>query len=211
MNSQKITGKCRIRSQKCCRCRKKKVLSEFWPSTNRCKDCCRSYRNAPGSKEKRNKAAREWYKNNRDHAIREARLWRSKNREHYRKWQKDYTQRRRRETKDWRLRRSYGITADQYDAMLRNQFGRCAICRCSLLREGRSAQAVDHCHQSGTVRGILCSRCNLSIGGLKHSISILLSAASYLFAAVSKESLMTSPILITRRERDMLKSIPLDT
>lgn len=56
----------------------------------------------------------------------------------------------------------YGITAAQYDELLRRQGGKCAICRA---RPKSKRLAVDHDHRSGAVRGLLCSRCNHDLMG----------------------------------------------
>ena len=55
------------------------------------------------------------------------------------------------------LKKTYGITIDEYDQILAAQKGRCAICR-----GGTSKRhfAVDHNHKDGSVRGLLCARCN---------------------------------------------------
>ena len=57
----------------------------------------------------------------------------------------------------------YGITADEYWAIYRYQQGRCFICqRATGVRKKLS---VDHCHETGIVRGLLCQRCNRDILG----------------------------------------------
>lgn len=56
----------------------------------------------------------------------------------------------------------YGLSAEQYDALLKLQGGRCAICRA---RPKSKRLAVDHDHGSGAVRGLLCSRCNHDLMG----------------------------------------------
>lgn len=58
--------------------------------------------------------------------------------------------------------KTYGLTADQYDDLLRRQGGRCAICRA---KPKSKRLAVDHDHKTGAVRGLLCSRCNHDLLG----------------------------------------------
>jgi hypothetical protein len=56
----------------------------------------------------------------------------------------------------------YGLTVDQFNAMVIAQANRCAICRRDL-GEGRGRH-VDHDHSTGAVRGLLCVRCNTTLG-----------------------------------------------
>lgn len=76
------------------------------------------------------------------------------------------------------FRRRYGITIDQYNELADKQNGVCAICQ-ETCKSGRRL-AVDHCHATGKIRGLLCMDCNRSIGGLKDSIELLEKAVSYL-------------------------------
>lgn len=72
------------------------------------------------------------------------------------------------------LKRNYGITLEEFEAMLASQGGGCAIC-------GRSdADNVDHDHETGRVRGILCFPCNVAIGLLQDDDERARSAASYI-------------------------------
>jgi hypothetical protein len=89
----------------------------------------------------------------------------------------------RRKTTNYNLLARYGITVDQYNEMLARQNGVCAICEepCS---SGRRL-AVDHDHDTGKVRGLLCNRCNRGIGLIKKS-SHLKRAAKYLEKAEKK-------------------------
>lgn len=70
---------------------------------------------------------------------------------------------------------TYGLTLPELDEMKESQDGKCAIC---LVEPERSV--VDHCHDTGKVRGILCDTCNRAIGLLKDDPEILISAARYL-------------------------------
>ncbi|HEX7276621.1 MAG TPA: endonuclease VII domain-containing protein [Acidimicrobiales bacterium] len=76
------------------------------------------------------------------------------------------------------LQRKYGITIEQYDQMLAAQGGGCAICG----REPRPdiSLHLDHDHESGQVRGILCFRCNNALGDLDDDVSLLRAAVCYL-------------------------------
>ncbi len=70
------------------------------------------------------------------------------------------------------LRKRYGITPLEYDALHTKQEGLCALCNkpeSIVNRTGRhkSRLAVDHCHKTGKVRGLLCFRCNTAIGQIE--------------------------------------------
>ena len=77
------------------------------------------------------------------------------------------------------LRRNFGISYAEYLVMLDAQQGRCAIC--AVRQEDLSkAFAVDHCHSSGKIRGLLCWRCNSSIGRFEEDVNLLKRAIEYL-------------------------------
>ena len=79
------------------------------------------------------------------------------------------------------LTTAYGITADEYDAMMTAQGGRCAICGSTDPGDGRSKNmSVDHDHETGKVRGILCTKCNVGLGQFQDDINLLSSAIEYL-------------------------------
>lgn len=80
------------------------------------------------------------------------------------------------------LRTLYGVTPEQYDAMLAEQGHACAICYQpeGLIRLGRPMSlAVDHDHETGKVRGLLCANCNRALGLLADDPERLISAARY--------------------------------
>ena len=80
--------------------------------------------------------------------------------------------------KSQQLRRWYGITIEQYKQMLSSQNNRCAICG-NTFKIHRGTH-VDHNHQTGKVRGLLCNGCNIGIGSLKDSLIIVRAAVKYL-------------------------------
>jgi hypothetical protein len=75
---------------------------------------------------------------------------------------------------------NYGITRDEYDAMLKAQGGKCAICGAPKPGGRGDYFHVDHDHETNEVRGLLCTNCNTGIGGLKDNVGILQKAIAYL-------------------------------
>lgn len=80
-----------------------------------------------------------------------------------------------------------GVTEQQYGALLTAQGGACAICRRTKPRSDQKNFAIDHCHATGVVRGLLCSRCNMALGLLDDSQEMLSRSAAYLTNPPAKE------------------------
>lgn len=97
-----------------------------------------------------------------DHAYRERQLTRE------RQWQRKK-----------RFKVVYGISLEDYDVMLERQNGACAICG----RKPNERLAVDHCHATGTVRGLLCAKCNSGLAFYQDNPERLLAAIAYLEAS----------------------------
>lgn len=81
--------------------------------------------------------------------------------------------------KDLRLQRKYGITLEDYFEIIDRQDGQCAICSTDISELDHTAH-LDHCHETGRVRGVLCRRCNTGIGMLDDNADLLIKAAEYL-------------------------------
>ena len=97
-------------------------------------------------------------------------------------YMQEYRKRRPRNVKNTVLKRAFGITIEDWDTMYASQDGLCAICK---QPEPEKSQryvnlSVDHCHISGTVRGLLCSSCNRALGLFNDDIERLRSATRYL-------------------------------
>lgn len=73
----------------------------------------------------------------------------------------------------------YGITNAEYQALAIKQQGLCAICGGPPTKK-RLSLAVDHCHSTGIIRGLLCDLCNRGLGQFKDSIELLEKALRYL-------------------------------
>ncbi|MFD7441173.1 endonuclease VII domain-containing protein [Streptomyces sp. NPDC059909] len=72
------------------------------------------------------------------------------------------------------LKRQYGITESERDEMISSQMGICSICLAA------PAVHVDHCHETGKVRGVLCFNCNSAIGKLGDDPDTVRRVAAYL-------------------------------
>lgn len=87
------------------------------------------------------------------------------------------TPERKRKQRDGYYRRTFGISADEFDAMLGSQGGGCAIC--GVVPERAASLHLDHDHVSGDLRGILCLSCNQGVGKFRDDPALLERAATY--------------------------------
>jgi hypothetical protein len=78
------------------------------------------------------------------------------------------------------IKQKYGITLDDYEYRLSLQEGKCAICKCGVENNYGRNLAVDHNHETGELRGLLCVDCNRALGLLQDNINNVQSAFSYL-------------------------------
>ncbi len=79
-----------------------------------------------------------------------------------------------------RLKTSYGITPEDRLELLKKQEGKCAICRSEYSDSRNRNLAIDHCHTTKKVRGLLCSNCNNGLGRFKDNVILLQNAIAYL-------------------------------
>lgn len=78
------------------------------------------------------------------------------------------------------LKRHYGITLDEFNTLLNSQDGACAICKTSNWPGKGKKPHVDHCHNTGKIRGLLCNLCNVGLGAFKDNEGFLANAVNYL-------------------------------
>jgi hypothetical protein len=91
----------------------------------------------------------------------------------------------------------YGITSDQYDGMITDQDGKCAVCGGP--PKIHNKLFVDHCHETDLVRGLLCSDCNSGLGYFKDDAAKLAAAIHYL-----NHNLGITPQKVPRKRRSPL-------
>jgi len=157
--------------KRCKKCDQVKPLNDFYANPGgrdgrrpECKACTSARRKL-------------WYKANRDREIDRVRAWQKDNHAYYLRKQSEYRATSTRDHRSDHLKRKFGLTIEGYNALLGSQGGRCAVCG----REpGRSNLHVDHDHNTGKIRGLLCFRCNGGLGQFKEKPARLLRAADYL-------------------------------
>jgi len=109
-----------------------------------------------------------WRKNNKDKKDEKDKEWKKQNPS---KVKNSYYK--------YNLKRKFNLSEQDYEQMLTSQEGCCAICRQTYCSTGYRF-AVDHCHVTGKIRGLLCQACNTGIGKLKDNVDLLKRAIEYL-------------------------------
>ncbi len=155
---------CFDHAKRCTGCNVKKKACDFYPRPGQCKKCILA----------------------KNEAGRKARLATPEGRAKYNEYYRDRTASMSDDALLARQLKVYGLTLEDYQRMLKEQDGKCAICPTQLIlldgNEGRNQKRlhVDHDHKTNKVRGLLCPNCNLMLGHAKDDMSILLSAVQYL-------------------------------
>lgn len=149
----------------------------------------------------RNKAN---YQANKDRYRAKSKRWKETNPERFKELQQASQERNREainaRSRDWYLAnkvraqvqtrarkiKGYGLTPEEYLAMLEAQDWKCAICGTDKpsSREGDSFH-IDHCHSTGKVRGLLCMKCNTGLGMFSDNTDMLRAAMDYLTRSLS--------------------------
>lgn len=158
--------------KKCTRCLKEKTLDKFVSDknlksgkTSDCKDC-RNIRNKDFLAKK----------------LQEDPEFHTKRNLKYKQLRSDYYSKpeKRLKQRNKELIKSFNISLEEYDDMLERQNNLCAICRKPQNSTRNLSFAVDHCHNTGKVRGLLCDWCNRALGLFQDDVNVLKSAIKYL-------------------------------
>lgn len=100
--------------------------------------------------------------------------YRLKNKDRLSAWVKEKRKTHFDKYREYKLKTRYGISIDDYNKMSEQQKGKCKICN------EETELVVDHNHETGKVRGLLCRQCNIALGAIKDNTSFLKRAISYL-------------------------------
>lgn len=133
----------------------------------------RRYRQKPEKKALALAATSEWVKANRERRNAYMRKWWAAAKE---KHPEKYFEMARRS----RLKRLYGISLEDYDRLLTKQSGRCALCDKTPDKERNGYLSVDHCHETGSVRGLLCEQHNLALGKMGDTEAAIVKLLAYI-------------------------------
>ena len=167
----------------------------YWKSSDsrdgygsRCKDCSRKttemWRDSEIGRAKSVATQKEWRANNPDIVRAGKKRYRERNPEkvkagQQRCWEENGEQYRVTHWRYW-LNKKYGLTEERYYEILKEQNYQCAICGATEKDFRRQRFCVDHCHDTGVVRGMLCFACNVILGNAHDNPELLESAVSYL-------------------------------
>ena len=86
-------------------------------------------------------------------------------------------------TRSYNLVSKYGLPIEEFNKMLDDQDHKCLCCSQDLILDSEVVQerpVVDHCHETGKVRGCLCNRCNRLVGYLKEDFAYTQKLANYI-------------------------------
>jgi hypothetical protein len=94
-------------------------------------------------------------------------------------------------TSAYQRQKKFGLSPSDFSEMVMKQNGACAICGCTDTGSKRTASLnIDHCHETGEVRGLLCHSCNLVLGHAKDNTEVLQRAIDYINSHNSTEGMV---------------------
>jgi hypothetical protein len=137
----------------CTVCEEEKTISSFWKTSKQRKDGTFGYRSVCidcSIKEKLEK-----YHNENGKEIQKQRSFKA-------------------------LLKKYGISEQEYEAERIKQNYSCKLCGDHESNQPHKRLHIDHCHETGKYRGLLCNKCNLGLGAFKDNVDVLKQAIEYL-------------------------------
>lgn len=173
----------------CTKCNLEKDISEFYPSKRHklgyvrtCKPCEALRALKKYNPEKK----RKHYLENREKYLLQTKEYNERNKEHVKKRHKKYYENNKLKFLEsgWKRKgilnkNSEAFKKQDFDELFERSNYTCAICNTNAPKHLKGF-VVDHCHNTGIARGILCAHCNLALGGFKDNVEILNKAINYL-------------------------------
>jgi hypothetical protein len=182
-----------------------RITHREWSASNKDKISSWGKRYRSKSKDKISSRIKKWRQNNKEHVEETNKLWKSNNKERsnflsrVRRAELRVSDPAYRERELERRRRSYvrnkesilpkmrkrkyaaryGITESDFWRMVAEQENRCKSCGTTFAKEDRKNMHIDHCHTTGKVRGVLCFRCNASLGLLREDPGMIRCLVKY--------------------------------
>lgn len=141
-------------TKRCTRCGEVKSLDGFYANRGKCKECMKVLR--------------------RDRRVQYPDLHRQRDR--------DYYARNKDKVRAYQIEKMYGVSIEQFNQMVVDQGGRCALCGRVPLSPHTSVLHMDHDHVTGAIRLPLCSSCNNGLGRFRDDPNLLRAAAAYIEA-----------------------------
>jgi len=132
---------------------------------------------------KKKEGIKKWFEENREQKLAYMKQYREKNKEKIQQQNRDWKRANPIASRKQTLK-VYGLTVDGYNKMFSKQKGCCAICL-KHQTDLKETLHVDHCHETGKIRGLLCFRCNSMLGKCGDNTEILKSAIEYLKGELS--------------------------
>ena len=144
-------------------------------------------------KEEKREHSRQWNLNHKIEKAEYDKQYRKDNKEHYKQYRLDHKKERTeynrrynyehkeesaKRNKKWRLNVAHGLTYKEWEGLWYAQDGRCAICD-KFFAEQIDIN-VDHDHETGKIRGLLCRKCNYGLGYFDDSVELLEEATQYI-------------------------------
>lgn len=164
----------------------------------------------------RKENGKQYYLDNKDRILEQTKLSHLKHKDSISKRKKRYCldnkDKVREWTRQWRLNnvdrirncdlvRQYGITIEQFNNMKEQQGNQCAICP-DIFKDKKNV-CVDHDHNTGKVRGVLCRTCNTSLGDVRDDINLIKKLIGYLGMNINN-GIYTTPYRLRNKKQEML-------
>lgn len=120
----------------------------------------------------------EFYNNSRNKTDGKAAMCKACDKAKHKRWKQNNPEKAKKSMENRRLKHMYNVDLDWWDAKLKAQNNKCAIC--GIDQKETSRFVVDHDHTTGEVRDLLCNKCNTAIGAVKEDTNILKKSLQYL-------------------------------